>query len=77
MLEYSHFVTDVMGFSNFFSNSVSSLLEGGDFKVYLSQSDHPCSCLGFGRIGLGVFPFGLGCHTPLALHLLMLVLQIQ
>jgi hypothetical protein len=33
--------------------------------------------LGFGRVGLGVFPFGLGCHIPLALHLVMLVLQIQ
>ena len=52
-----------------------SLLEGGDFKVYLT--DHPCSFLGFGRIGLRVFPFGLGCHIPLALHLVMLVLQIQ
>jgi hypothetical protein len=69
MLEYSHFVTNVMGFSIFSSNSMSSSLEGGDFRVYLT--DHPCSCLGFARVGLGVFPFGLRCHIPLALHLVM------
>jgi hypothetical protein len=75
MLDYSHFVTDVMGFSIFSYNFVSSSLEGGAFMVYLT--DHPCSCLGFGGVGLGVFPFGLRCHTPLALHLVMLVLQLQ
>ena len=65
MLEYSHFVTDVMGFNIFSSNSVSSLLEGGNFKVYLTY--HPCSCLVFGRIGLGVFPFGFRVSYTLSL----------
>ena len=64
MLDHSHFETNVMGFSIISSNSMSSSLERSIFKVYLTN--YPCNCLGFGRIGLGVFHFGLGCHTPVA-----------